>query len=828
MPQPNSSDSVKQRVRQLITKLLKFANHQLDGYEHLADKITVRWSENGRCLPKLVVKTQIRFLAELAFNHQDTKTKDDLKQALHTLRDFLGILEDNRARTQGSAVWHFTLSLWHQSSVEINLTKLNEAWSDRKQGRQRETSSDTGNIPAIAIDSFVTTNLQANDSSQRNELSSDALIFHNLPAQDYGYFIGREVVTKRLWHLLTSDQAPARISIKGIGGVGKTSLALHIAHQVLKNETSSQSGAVDSSFKAIIFASAQRYRFSTCGILERYRSEQTLLEIFRAIAQTLKRPELMMGNISEQFIRVQSLLNQQKTLLILDNLETIQPASKAKVLSFLYDLPSTTRVLVTSRDHLSLDTLIQLNPLDIAEGLEFIQHHAQLKSIELSSVEHHYLFEQTGGVPAAIVYAIGLLADGYPLASVIPKLTMATGDYCRYYLANAVMSLKDHSAHQLLMALALFPQPALREAVAQVGLGIQDEIEGFAKLQQRSLVVIQQGRYSLLPSTREYALAELKADPEFERAARGRWITWALELLRQFTNPHWREWNDHGQIHGEWGNLQAVVEWCIEQNHYDHFGEFWPLVKGYTHIHGYWHERLTWLTWWVEAAQARQDHGVVLQALRDKGWTLLLMGHPEQLAGAETCFEQIWPKRSNADLVFQLEFAIEYAVLSLQQKRFERADDQLNNAKIVLDRLEQSEPTAYRKEGIRINYYGAEIAYRQGNFDQAKERYQNVLAQARAIQWTQVEVYTLNWLADIALHQRQLDEVSALLEVSLPLAKRYQDRRSQAFHQKTQARLEQLRGNLSQFQEKAASAITAFENLGMQAEVDEIQTWLAE
>ena len=828
MPQPNSSDSVKKRVEQLITQLLKFANHQLDGYENLTDKITVRWSENGRQSPKLVVKTQIRFLAELVFDQQNDKTKDDLKQALHTLRDFLGVLEDNRTRTQGSAVWHFTLSLWHQSSVERNLTKLNEEWSYRKQGKQREFSSGNGNIPSIAIDSPVTTDLKANASPQHSESSSDAQIFHNLPAQDYGYFIGREAVTKRLWHLLTADQAPARISIKGIGGVGKTSLALHIAHQVLKNETSSQSDAVDSSFKAIIFASAQQYRFSTCGILERYRSEQTLLEIFRAIAQTLKRPELMMGDISEQFIRVQSLLNQQKTLLILDNLETIQPDSKAEVLSFLYDLPSTTRVLVTSREHLSLDTLITLDPLEMAEGLDFVQHHSQLKSVKLSSTERHYLFKQTGGIPAAIVYAIGLLADGYPLASVMPKLTMATGDYCRYYLANAVTSLKDHSAHRLLMALALFSQPALRQTVAQVGLGVQDEIEGFAKLQQRSLVVIQQGRYSLLPSTREYALEELKADSEFELAARERWITWALELLRQFTTPYWREWNDYGQLHSEWGNLQAVIEWCIEKDHYDYFGQFWPLVKGYTHIHGYWHERLTWLTWWVEAARARQEHRVMLQALRDKGWTLLLMGHPTQLAEAESCFEQVWAERSSADLVFQLDFAIEYAILSLQQKQFERADDQLNDARSILGRLEQSEPAAYRKEGIRIDYYGAEIAYRQGNFDQAKERYQQVLVQARALEWTQVEVYTLNWLADIALHQHQLDEVSALLEVSLPLAKRYQDRRSQAFHQKTQARLEQLRGNLSQFQEKAASAITAFENLGMQAEVDEIQAWLAE
>lgn len=82
------------------------------------------------------------------------------------------------------------------------------------------------------------------------------------------------------------------------------------------------------------------------------------------------------------------------------------------------------------------------------------------------------------------------------------------------------------------MALAIFPQSALREAIFRVA-AVSDS-DGFARLQQLSLVKLsgvkfslvklsavkpKQERYDMLPLTREYALAELADFPEFEREA---------------------------------------------------------------------------------------------------------------------------------------------------------------------------------------------------------------------------------------------------------------------------------------------------------------------
>ncbi|MEL6454060.1 MAG: AAA family ATPase [Cyanobacteria bacterium J06623_5] len=891
MPQLNKSEAVRQRLRVLLRQLVDFANHQLSEYEHLESKISVRWVDRESSEPKLIVKTEIRFLAALVSQTVEPKAKEHLKQDLRTLKDFLGRLEDNRDRTQGTGLWHFTLRLWH-TSAERNLTAFDKLWQQRKAETQRSFVKSSVVPPAAVPSSPPAASLLSSPDSAAPaipispppELQTDLPPHHNLPARDYGTFIGREQPLQLLRSFLAHDHSVARISVTGTGGIGKTALALESAHCCV-SAYSSADRAKGPVFDALIFVSAKTEQFTPQGILPSYRYSRTLQDLFRAIAKTLKCTSLLTADFGHQRENIYEVLSQQPTLLIIDNLEALSPQSQQAVLSFLYELPAAVKTIVTSRIHLTLDAVIPLGALTTAEGQQFIQHQAALKAVTLDDTACQMLYEHTGGLPAAIVYALGQVSAGHSIPHVLPKLTHQTSDYCRYYLQSTVELLQGQSAYELLIALSMFPTSAQTLALIQVaGLGDEIAAEGLARLQQLSLVTVCEGRYSMLPLACDYFIRKrqvLEAQP-IEQAGeqaesvsvlgmRQRWLSWYQQWLLPYRQDNWREWRDYLSVDEEWENIQAVVEWCIATDHLDAFDRLWRSLRGYTYLRGYWNERLSWLEWWVAtlhksaSVQAAKAVGptvsfaddMMLEALSDLGWTLALMGQSQQLEAASGYFTQAWERCQDADLKVQLDLAIDLAVVALFQDRLDEVGPQLEVAEGLLSRASLSQEEQ-AQQAQRVAYYKAQLCYRQGDYPGAKSLYRQILAavqsdgvhsdgvQSDGIQsdWEdqsafeevsaiarlgpqqQTAVYTLNWLVDIALQQSNLDEAEQLLAQSWPIIQSRKDRRSQAFHQRSKARLEELRGNTAGFRRWTQAAQVSFRDLGMQSQVEEMQSWL--
>lgn len=816
MPRLSKSNRAKARVTHLMERLLAYANHELED-ERALGQISVRWLERQTHEPKLVVQTTLRDLAEL-IAPASRDAKEYIRHDLHLLRDFLCILEDNRTRTQGSEVWHFTLRLWHSSTAK-NLMELKRQWEQRK-------SRTLNDEPASEPEQFQ------NAASPITPPASTpgTQLRHNLPARNYSRFIGRNTQIVQLLELLHPNHPTARIGITGIGGVGKTSLVLQVAYSCLSPEPGiAQSqplsdGLVDiPQFDTIIFVSAKSQHLTNQGILPHLRQERTLHQICRSILQTLDDSSWLEKDLADQINRIYTSFVRQQVLLIVDNLETVEEAQS--VLAFLYDLPATVKVIVTSCERVILDVSIHLESLPEAEGIHFIQDQAQIKAVNLSLAEAQRLHQATGGIPAAIVYAMGQLAQGYLLPDALPRLTLAEGDFCRFYFNRSVESLRGQPAHQLLMGLALFAKPTNREAVIQIALLDAEATESFARLHQLSLITLQAEQYTILPLTREFALTELQANPEFEQSARVRWVEWYLKFCQQHGNPNWKAWHEYTTLNTEWENIQAAIEWCIEQERYEEFGQFWNYVKGYTHLCGYMNERLNWMHWWIQAAQQRADRATQAQGQRDYAWTLILKGKSDGLAKAEHLLQQAWELHDPVDLQFQLELTLEQAILCIYQNQLEVVHHWLDQSRNLLPKV-PLEADAQLCHSIRLDYYEAQVWYRQGKHEQARPLFQQVLQAAQTVCWQQIEIYTLNWLAEIALKQGDLDQAEAWLSQSLPIVQRQQDKRSIAFHQRSWAHLEQLRGNEFAWRHWSNAALASFADLGMDVEVQEIQRWL--
>lgn len=388
--------------------------------------------------------------------------------------------------------------------------------------------------------------------------------------------------------------------------------------------------------------------------------------------------------------------------------------------------------------------------------------------------------------------------------------------------------------HHLLMSLALFPSSVAAAAIAHVAgsQSINDAIEGLAQLQQLSLVSQHQERYSILALTRDYALAELATHPNFEHAARNRWVNWYLTFAQQHGGKDWKEWNEYVQLEQEWDNLQAVIEWGMTGDRYDDVRQFWHNVTCYTHSQGYqrnrlnvWNIRLDWADWLIQAAEQRLDWSTALDVMLDQGWTLTLLGQSKHWEQTNTLYAKAWELRHHKDAQFQSDLAVNIAVLRIQQQQFEAATGWLDQANQLLALAALDQPAATRST-IHVLYYQGEICYKTNCYDQSRALFEQVLDQARRIQWQRAIFLAKDWLADVAIQQQNFSQAQQLLEEGLHVAEANRDVCRIAFCERSLAQLEKARGNGAIAQQWATTAKQRFEGLGMLTEATETATLL--
>jgi hypothetical protein len=124
----------------------------------------------------------------------------------------------------------------------------------------------------------------------------------------------------------------------------------------------------------------------------------------------------------------------------------------------------------------------------------------------------------------------------------------------------------------MFMALSLFAAPAAAAALRTVAMpdaSPEAARKALIELQRLSLVSLERDRYTMLPLTQEYALAELQQHPEFAHSSRKRWVNWYLsfsETYAQWDAQAWRFSID--ELQEEWQNLRAVADCCMRENEY--------------------------------------------------------------------------------------------------------------------------------------------------------------------------------------------------------------------------------------------------------------------
>ncbi|KAI0115622.1 hypothetical protein GGR51DRAFT_503594 [Nemania sp. FL0031] len=204
---------------------------------------------------------------------------------------------------------------------------------------------------------------------------------NNLPVAENNRFFGRQDILRRLEDHLTPCDTHSRLSsiaLYGLGGIGKTQIALAYAYQKLE--------ALD----AIFWISAED-------------SYSVQLSFSSIAVDALKLPNARAQAYQENMILVQNWLQNTaaKWLLIFDNVDSHD------VLDNCWPVSKHGAILVTTRDEivatLPIDTGLEVNEFGVNEGAEFLLHMApRRRRIDGEEDAARQVASELGGLPLAI------------------------------------------------------------------------------------------------------------------------------------------------------------------------------------------------------------------------------------------------------------------------------------------------------------------------------------------------------------------------------------------------------------------------------------------
>lgn len=229
---------------------------------------------------------------------------------------------------------------------------------------------------------------------------------HNLPRLQP--FFGREEELAKIADALDPDSRTWGALIDGPGGMGKTSLAVRAAYD-----------ASPEVFGKIIFISLKTRELDDDGVRDLSGFILSgLQELWNELARELDRDDLTKVAEDERPRLLLATMRDTRTLLLLDNLESLTKPERDTLFTFVKKLPAGCKAILTSRGRIGSGAeeiiLEKFTEKAALQTLAELATHNPLLA-QTSEAERLVLYRETGGSPLLLRWTAGQLGRGHCL-----------------------------------------------------------------------------------------------------------------------------------------------------------------------------------------------------------------------------------------------------------------------------------------------------------------------------------------------------------------------------------------------------------------------------
>jgi RNA-directed DNA polymerase len=339
----------------------------------------------------------------------------------------------------------------------------------------------------VALRKTIVSDLQGLFWAQVTPTSNELGIKANIPP--HGPIVGRKQQLSDIMDQIIDIPNQNGI-VYGPGGVGKTALLIELCKQLFDAVSPNTVN-----FQNIIWVSAKpNYYDPTLDRVDaRLPQFQSLDNVLTALLEFHEYEDANTYNADEKKSLVLELLRDAKTLLILDNFESVSRAGQEDILKFfglttkqaLRDKPDFFKVLITSREVVpSGFHQFKLKGLDKRESKQLMRGlyklYVQSGRQQLTLQQQDAVYETTQGIPIIIKHCYGQVFEyGIEIDVVIKNLSTAGTKVVDFSFSEVFNLLKKDELHlRIILLLELSGRRLMSRQIADILLVDEAEIAG--------------------------------------------------------------------------------------------------------------------------------------------------------------------------------------------------------------------------------------------------------------------------------------------------------------------------------------------------------------